>query len=59
MRAMLRGVNGDRSFPITVSIGCQTFLKTPDSVEELLGHADRLMHEAKRSGKDKLVQAVT
>ncbi|HEX7624411.1 MAG TPA: hypothetical protein VF400_12620, partial [Anaeromyxobacteraceae bacterium] len=33
-------------------IGAVTFLAPPASVDEMLGRADQLMYEAKRSGKD-------
>jgi len=37
---------------ITFSIGAATFAAPPRSLDEMLSHADQLMYDAKRSGKD-------
>lgn len=39
-------------WPVTLSIGAATFLRAPDSYEELVRRTDVLMYEAKRGGKD-------
>ena len=47
LEAMAR--NGWR---VTFSIGAATFAAPPRSLDEMLCHADQLMYDAKRSGKD-------
>jgi PleD family two-component response regulator len=39
---------------VTFSIGLATFHPPPPEVEVLLREADRLLYEAKRSGKDSI-----
>lgn len=39
-------------WPVTFSIGAATFLKPPESVEEMLKKADILMYTAKKNGKN-------
>lgn len=39
------------SWPVRFSIGLVTFVEPPESVDELLSQADRLMYSAKRSGQ--------
>jgi len=36
----------------TFSVGAATFITPPRSLDEMLSHADRLMYEAKRAGKN-------
>ncbi len=43
---------------VTASIGAATFHEPPATTEEMIGHADRLMYRAKRSGRDRIVGAV-
>jgi diguanylate cyclase (GGDEF)-like protein len=38
--------------PVTFSIGLVTYEAPPESIEQVLGHADSLMYSVKRSGKD-------
>jgi len=47
LRAMRKG-----DWPITFSIGVVTYIKSPDSVDDVIGSADRLMYAAKSSGKN-------
>jgi diguanylate cyclase (GGDEF)-like protein len=58
----VRGRVGDRvqhrGWPITLSMGAVTFVQPAESVDEMLGHADRLMYDAKREGKDGIRYAV-
>jgi diguanylate cyclase (GGDEF)-like protein len=44
--------------PVTCSLGLATFRQAPASVEELIEAADRLMYEAKTTGKNRLCRAV-
>jgi diguanylate cyclase (GGDEF)-like protein len=43
---------------VTASIGLATYHEPPDTVEEMIGEADRLMYRAKRNGRDRIVGAV-
>ena len=43
------------SWPVTFSVGCVTFKKPLDSVEEMIKKSDRVMYHAKKSGKNKIV----
>jgi diguanylate cyclase (GGDEF)-like protein len=52
LRAALQGAMAGYGWIVTFSIGAVTFLAPPASVDEMLGRADQLMYEAKRSGKD-------
>jgi len=48
----LRSVARENQWPITFSMGVLTCVKTPDSVETMVGLADRLMYSVKATGKD-------
>ncbi|GEJ55836.1 GGDEF domain-containing protein [Anaeromyxobacter diazotrophicus] len=52
LRTALQETMAGYGWIVTFSIGAVTFLAPPLSVDDMLGHADRLMYEAKRSGKD-------
>jgi len=52
LRAALQATMAGYGWIVTFSIGAVTFLAPPASVDDMLGHADQLMYEAKRSGKD-------
>ena len=41
-------------WPVTFSIGVATFVKTPESMDELLTCADNLMYSVKRKGKNNI-----
>jgi len=41
-----------RHWPVTFSIGAATFLKPPDSVDDMIKKADNIMYAVKSSGKD-------
>lgn len=49
--AMLRG-----EYPVTFSIGAVTFLTPPESLQEMIKQADRVMYSIKSSGKNRLEQ---
>ena len=42
---------------VTLSIGAITFVKPPESVDEILRTADQLMYEVKRTGKNAIAYA--
>jgi len=42
----------DNNWPVTFSFGVATFDNPPESVEEMLKHADELMFEAKNDGRN-------
>jgi diguanylate cyclase (GGDEF)-like protein len=52
LRTALQATMASYGWIVTFSIGAVTFLAPPQSVDDMLGHADGLMYEAKRSGKD-------
>jgi diguanylate cyclase (GGDEF)-like protein len=52
LRAALEVAMRARGWDVSFSIGGATFLTPPRSVDEMLGRADQLMYEAKRSGKN-------
>jgi diguanylate cyclase (GGDEF)-like protein len=41
-------------WPVTFSIGLVTYQPPPESVQEMIGAADRVMYEAKKRGRDRL-----
>jgi diguanylate cyclase (GGDEF)-like protein len=43
-------------WPITFSVGAVTFLKPPESVDQMIQRADAIMYSVKQSGKDRLRQ---
>jgi diguanylate cyclase (GGDEF)-like protein len=42
----------NNNWPVTFSIGTITFLKPPESVDEMIKKADNLMYSAKKNGKN-------
>jgi diguanylate cyclase (GGDEF)-like protein len=52
LRAAVQASIAGRGWIVTFSVGACTFIEPPASVDDMLLHADRLMYEAKRSGKD-------
>lgn len=44
-------------FPITASIGCKTFSEPPDNPVDALNQADKLMYDAKISGKNRALNS--
>lgn len=44
----------EHGWPITASIGAVTFLQAPDSADQLLRAADKMMYAAKLAGKNQL-----
>lgn len=58
LHRVLRERMKQHDWPVTFSIGAATFLTPPESLEQMIGEADRLMYAAKRGGKNKVEQAV-
>jgi len=52
LRTRLLDAMRQEGWPVTFSIGAITFLKPPDTVDEMLNEADILMYAAKNGGKD-------
>ena len=46
------------AWPVTFSIGVVTFEMAPDSVLEMLRHADETMYQSKHNGKNRISQAI-
>jgi diguanylate cyclase (GGDEF)-like protein len=44
----------EQHWPVTFSIGMVTYLTAPESADEMIRVADKLMYEVKESGKDEL-----
>jgi diguanylate cyclase (GGDEF)-like protein len=49
--SMLQG-----KWPVTFSIGAVTFLSPPESLQQMIRHADRVMYSIKSTGKNRLEQ---
>ncbi len=52
LRGALLETMARNGWRVTFSIGAATFAAPPRSLDEMLSHADQLMYDAKRSGKD-------
>jgi diguanylate cyclase (GGDEF)-like protein len=52
LRTAVQASMAGRGWIMTLSVGACTFVAPPRSVDDMLLHADRLMYEAKRAGKD-------
>ena len=48
----------EKRWPVTFSIGMVTYLKSPATIDEVIGLADRLMYKAKESSKDAMYREV-
>ena len=49
---MINRTMEDNKWPVSFSLGVLTFLKTTQSIDEMIRLADNLMYEAKKSGKN-------
>lgn len=61
MSKLLNNLSGEmhrHKWPITLSIGALTFNRVPNSADEMLNMADRLMYTVKNSGKNNIRYAV-
>ncbi len=52
LRAALAAAMAEHGWAVSFSIGAAAFLSPPRSVDEMLRHADQLMYDAKRAGKN-------
>ena len=58
LREMMYKLMQKNNWPVTLSIGIVTFLKAPESVDEMMKKADLLMYSAKSGGKNNIKQTV-
>jgi diguanylate cyclase (GGDEF)-like protein len=58
LRTTLNSAMQQRAWPVTFSIGAVSFSQPPESVDEILRSADRLMYHVKSSGKNDIAVAV-
>ncbi len=58
LKEMIVEVMQKNNWPVTTSIGIVTFLKAPESVDEMMKKADKLMYAAKNSGKNTIKQSI-
>jgi len=58
LRELLARTMQDNRWDVTFSIGVTTYLTPPASVDEMLANPDRLMYQAKQSGKNALKHEV-
>lgn len=58
LHAILQNRMDEHGWPVTFSIGAVTFLSPPDTLDQMVSEADRLMYSAKRSGKNRVQQSV-
>jgi diguanylate cyclase (GGDEF)-like protein len=58
LRATLNSAMQQHAWPVTFSIGAVSFSQPPESVDEILRSADRLMYHVKSSGKNDIAVAV-
>lgn len=54
LQGALTQLMADNRWPVTFSIGAVTFLNAPDSSEEMIQKADKLMYSVKQSGKNRI-----
>ncbi|MDD5571286.1 MAG: GGDEF domain-containing protein [Bacteroidales bacterium] len=48
----------ENNWPVTFSIGVATFIRPPESANEVLGKSDELMYHVKRNGRNNVVHRV-
>jgi diguanylate cyclase (GGDEF)-like protein len=58
LKEMMNNLMNKYNWPVTLSIGVVTFLKAPESVDEMMNKADHLMYSAKFDGKNNIKQSV-
>ncbi len=58
LKEMMHKLMKEYNWPVTLSMGVVTFLKTPESVDEMMKKADHMMYSAKYNGKNNIKQAV-
>ena len=47
-----------KKWPVTLSIGACTYIEPPLSADAAIQHVDKLMYQAKNSGKNKVVHRI-
>ena len=57
IRGTLQAQMQAKGLPVSLSIGAMTFASPPPSVDEMLAQADARLYEAKRAGRDRIIQA--
>jgi diguanylate cyclase (GGDEF)-like protein len=55
IRVILQQQMSEHGWKVTFSVGIASVSRMVGSIDDLLAYADRLMYEAKRSGKDRIV----
>lgn len=55
MHDHLNDMTAQRNWPVTFSIGAATYLKAPQSIEEIIQRADELMYSVKHGSKNGLL----
>jgi len=55
---LLRDLSQQRDWPVTYSIGLVTFEEIPDSTDDMISEADRLMYTVKLSSKNSLAASI-
>lgn len=55
LRERLLAVVREHDWPVTFSIGVASFARAPDTLDELLLEADRLMYQVKHGGRDRIL----
>lgn len=58
LQSSLLAAMRDEDCPVTASIGAVTFLKPPESVDQMVREADHMMYSVKRNGKNEVRHAV-
>ncbi len=58
IRLLMTDLFAKNRWPLSTSIGMVTFLSMPDSTDEMIGAADRLMYSVKNSGKNRMAHTV-
>lgn len=56
LQKQLLSAMNDKGWPVTFSIGVASFQVAPSDFDTLIGQADSLMYEAKRTGRDRILQ---
>ncbi len=56
LQKQLLSTMNDKGWPVTFSIGVASFQVAPSDFDTLIGQADSLMYEAKRTGRDRILQ---
>jgi diguanylate cyclase (GGDEF)-like protein len=56
LRQRLLSKMSERRWPVTFSIGVASYARAPSDLKALLAEADSLMYEAKKGGRDRILQ---